>query len=152
MLATILRCFAGYLGACLAAGLVQVLFVLPPHKLVFAEVNLLTAAGIWLLLATVHNAIFGAPFSAIALAFAEWLQLKSPIYYAGAGFGIAMLGFLAQITGRGLAQPVAVVLYLLAGFITAGATAGLVYWLIAGRLAGRRHWRKLKHQLNAALQ
>src|SRR5690606_5619003 len=46
MLAALLRCFAGYLVACLTAGLVQVFFVLPPHELVFAGADLLSAAGI----------------------------------------------------------------------------------------------------------
>ncbi len=152
MLAALLRCLAGYLAACLTAGVVQVFFVLPPHELVFAGADLLSAAGIWLLLATIHSAIFGAPFSIIALAIAEWRQLKSPIYYAGAGFGIAMLGFLTQITGYGFAQPLTVTLYLLAGFSCAGVAAGVAYWLVAGRLAGRRGWRKLEHELNAAPQ
>jgi hypothetical protein len=152
MLAALLRCFAGYLVACLTAGLVQVFFVLPPHELVFAGADLLSAAGIWLLLATIHSAIFGAPFSIIALAVAEWRRLKSPIYYAAAGFGIAMLGFLTQITGHGFTQPLPVTLYLLAAFTCTGVAAGTAYWLVAGRLAGRRGRRKLEHELDAATQ
>lgn len=137
MLAAIFRCLAGYLAACVAAGLVQVSFVLPPHELVLAGADRLTAAGIWLLLATLHNGIFGAPFAILAIVVAESRSLKSPFYYAAAGFGISMLGFLAQISGHGFDQPMNVLLFLLAGFTAAGVIAGLVYWRLAGRRAGR---------------
>lgn len=144
MLAAVFRCLAGYVVACIAAGVIQVFFVLPPSELVFAGTDRLTAAGIWLLLATLHSGNFGAPFATIALVVAEWRRLRSPIYYAAAGFGISMVGYLTQITGHGFEQSVAVILYLLAGFAAAGVTAGLAYWLLAGRHAGRRGKRKAR--------
>ena len=128
MLAAVFRCLAGYVVACIAAGVIQVSFVLPPSELVF----------------TLHSGIFGAPFATIALVVAEWRRLRSPIYYAAAGFGISMVGYLTQITGHGFEQSVAVILYLLAGFAAAGVTAGLAYWLLAGRHAGRRGKRKAR--------
>lgn len=138
MIGAVLRCVAGYILASLAAGIVQVAFVLPPHELISTSADRLTAAGIWLLLATLHSGIFGAPFAIVALAVAEWRCFRGPIYYAAAGFGMAMLGFLAQISGHGFDQPVMVLLYVLAAFTLAGIVAGLVYWLVSGRSAGVR--------------
>lgn len=137
-LATIGRCTAGYLLASTVAGVVQVSFVLPPFELVAADSDRQIAAGIWMLLAALHSGIFGAPFALVALAVAEWKRAASPIYYLAAGFGIATLGFLAQISGHGFEQPLSVILYVLAAFLTAGLSAGLVYWLISGRHARRR--------------
>lgn len=141
MIGAVLRCLAGYILASLAAGFVQVAFVLPPYELVGASADRLTAAGIWLLLATLHSGIFGAPFALIALMVAEWRCFRGPIYYAATGFGMAMLGFLAQISGHGFAQPMMVLLYVLTAFTLAGVSAGLVYWLVSGRKAGARGLR-----------
>lgn len=152
MIATVLRCLAGYVIACMAASVVAVSFVLPPHELAGQGLDRLTAAGIWLLLATLHTAIFAAPFAAVALAVAEWRCLTSPIYYAAAGFGIAMLGFLAQISGAGLPQPLMVTLYVLAALSVSGVIGGFVYWMLAGRGAGRRGWRGRTKAAHTALQ
>lgn len=141
MIGAVLRCLAGYILASLAAGIVQVAFVLPPHELIGASADRLTAAGIWLLLATLHSGIFGAPLALIALALAEWRCFRGQIYYMAAGFGMAMLGFLAQISGHGFEQPTMVLLYVLTVFTVAGISAGLVYWLVAGRKAGSRGLR-----------
>lgn len=141
MVAAILRCLTGYLVACLAAAVVEVSFVLPPYELVGAEADRLTAAGIWLLLASWQTAVFAAPFAAILIAVAEWRGLKSPFYYVGVGFGIAALGFLAQLSGIGFDQPVKVTLYVAAAFSVAGIVGGLVYWPLSGRKAGHRGWR-----------
>jgi hypothetical protein len=136
MIATVLRCLASYIIACMAASVVAVSFVLPPHELAGQGLDRLAAAGIWLLLATLHTAIFAAPFAAVALAVAEWRCLTSPIYYAAAGFGIAMLGLLAQISGAGF--PLIVTLYVLAALSASGVVGGAVYWMLAGRRAGRQ--------------
>lgn len=141
MIGAALRCLAGYILASVAAGLMQVAFVLPPYELVGADADRLTAAGIWLLLATLHSGIFGAPFGLVALVLAEWRRFRGPIYYAAVGFGIAMLGFLAQVSGQGFEQPTKVLLYVLTAFTVAGIGAGLIYWLVAGRKAGERGLR-----------
>lgn len=141
MVAAVLRCLSGYIAACVAAAIIEVSFVLPPHELAGAQADRLTAAGIWLLLASLHTAIFAAPFAAIMIAVAEWRGLRSPMYYAGVGFGIAALGFLAQLSGIGVAQPVKVILYVLAAFSFAGIGGGAVYWLLSGRKAGQRGCR-----------
>lgn len=141
MVAAVLRCVSGYLAACVAAAVVEVSFVLPPHELVGAEIDRLMAAGIWLLLASLHTAIFAAPFAAILITVAERRGLKSAISYVGVGFGIAALGFLTQLPGIGFDQPVKVILYVLAAFSVAGVVGGLAYWLLSGRKAGHRGWR-----------
>ncbi len=152
MVAAVLRCLSGYIAACVAAAIIEVSFVLPPHELAGAQADRLTAAGIWLLLASLHTAIFAAPFAAIMIAVAEWRGLRSFIYYAGVGFGIAALGFLAQLSGIGVAQPVKVILYVLAAFSIAGIVGGAVYWLLSGRKAGQRGCRKRAKSRDAATQ
>lgn len=154
MIGAVLRCVAGYILASLAAGIVQVAFVLPPYELVGAGADRLSAAGIWLLLATLHSGIFGAPFALVALAVAEWRCFTGPVYYAAVGFSMAMLGFLAQISGHGFTQPVMVLLYVLVAFTLAGVSAGLVYWLVSGRRAGAHgpRLRQPKASVNAAPQ
>jgi len=137
-LAAIVRCTAGYIAACAIAGVVQVAFVLPPLELAGADTDRQMAAAVWALLAALHSGIFGAPFALAALVLAEWRGLKVPIYYLGAGFGIATLGFLAQMPPYEFMQPVVVPLFVLAALLTAGLSAGLVYWLISGRHAGKR--------------
>jgi len=151
MVAAILRCLAGYLIACFAAATVQVSLVLPPHELLGAEAERLTAAGIWLLFATVHTAIFAAPFAIVMIALAERRNISSFIYYAAVGLGIAAVGFLAQFRGPGLGQPQEVILYVLAAFFSAGVAGGLVYWFISGRKAGRRGWGETR-SCHAAMQ
>lgn len=136
-LATALRCVGGYLLASIACGVVQVSFVLPPLELITADTDRQIAAGIWMLLASLHSAIFGAPFALVALLVAEWKRLVNPIFYIAAGFSIAVLGFLTQISGYGFEQPLSVILYVLAAFLTGGMSAGLVYWLVSGRHAGK---------------
>jgi uncharacterized membrane protein len=141
MVAAVLRCLGGYLVACVAAAIIEVSFVLPPHELLSAGIDRLTAAGIWLLLASLHTAIFAAPFAAIMIGIAERRGLKSSLYYVCVGIGIAALGFLAQLSGTGAVQPVKVTLYPLVAFSVAGIVGGAVYWFLSGRKADQRGWR-----------
>lgn len=138
MLAAIVRCTAGYVLACAVSGIIQVAFVLPPLELAGAGSDRQMAAGIWATLAAVHTGLFAAPFALVAMVIAEWRGFRDLTYYLATGSGIALLGFLAQLLGGGFEQPVMVTLYVLAACLTAGVGAGLVFWLAAGRRAGKR--------------
>lgn len=133
----IARCLAGYVLASIASGVIQVSFVLPPLELLGADSDRQIAAGIWLLLATLHSGIFGAPFALVAIVVAEWKGFATPVYYVGAGLAIAALGFLAQVSGHGFDQPLPSILYVLTAFLAAGLSAGFVYWSVSGRHAGK---------------
>ena len=141
IVAAVIRCLTGYVLACIAAGLFQVAFVISPIDLLTADADRLTAVGIWLLLAVLHTGSFAAPFALIAIAVAEWKAITSRGYFAGIGIGIGIIAFLAQAPVRASDQPLKVTVYILAACIASGLVAGLVYWLVAGRLSGRRYRR-----------
>jgi hypothetical protein len=77
--------------------------------------------------------------SFIAILIAEMLSLRSVLYYAFAGALIGALAYFmtdmaGRISGRGTVVPITQELQWL---IAAGIVAGFVYWLIAGRGAGK---------------
>jgi hypothetical protein len=145
ILRTLGRVFTGFILACLAAGLVQVLFVETPKELAAIPASDVSAQAqstleLTLLTAT-HFAIFSAAFGLIAAGIAEWLGLRSPGYWLAAGMGIALLGFTAQYASEISGQPSILNNYALQAYLTAGFFGGLVYWLVAGARsgAGRLH-------------
>lgn len=143
ILRTLRRVFAGFILACIAAGLVQVLFVDTPRQLASLPASDLpgqagNALELTLLTAT-HFAIFSSAFALIAAGIAEWLGLRSPSYWLAAGTGIALLGFTAQYASEVAGQPSIFNNYALQAYLTAGFFGGLVYWLIAGVHAGEGH-------------
>lgn len=153
ILRTLGRVFAGFILACIAAGLVQVLFVDTPRQLASLPASDLAGhAGTTLeltLLTATHFAIFSSAFALIAAGIAEWLGLRSPAYWLAAGTGIALLGFTAQYASEVAGQPSIFNNYALQAYLTAGFFGGLVYWLIAGVHSGERH---LEPQLVSAPQ
>jgi hypothetical protein len=77
--------------------------------------------------------------SFIAILIAEMFSLRSVLYYALAGALIGALAYFmtdiaARISGKGTVAPITQELQWLTA---AGIVAGSVYWLIAGRNAGR---------------
>jgi hypothetical protein len=142
MMRTLLRVIGGFLLACLAAGLVKVLFVVPPSQIAaLPAVDVSTRVGdllILTLLAATHSAIFGFLFALIAAIIGEWFSIRSALYYALAGVTIAGLGFFAQYASEVAGQPTILNTYALTAFLAAGLTAGLAYWLAAGKFAGGR--------------
>jgi hypothetical protein len=140
MLLAALRVLLGFAAACLAAGLVQVAFVITPADLAGLEpaamAERLRGAGMLWLLAATQSAVFSAPFALVAAALAEWQGIRSWIYSAVGGIGIAMAGFLTLLAGESGGQTV-VNGYALAAFLATGLVAGLVYWAVAGRKACR---------------
>lgn len=141
-----LRCLFGFLLACLAAGIVTVLFVTTPLELASGPAETLgtrtSATFEWALLTATHAAIFSAVFALIAIVLGEWLNVQSLLYYVLAGVIIALLGFYAQFASEAPGQPTVLNGYALMAFASAGFAGGLIYYLISGRYAGRRRTRE----------
>ena len=77
--------------------------------------------------------------SFVAILIAEMLSLRSVLYYAFAGALIGAIAYFmtdiaGRIAGRGTVVPMTQELQWL---VAAGIVAGFVFWLIAGRNAGR---------------
>jgi hypothetical protein len=140
MLLSLVRVVFGFALACLAAGLVQVLFVLTPAEFAglpaHAMIERAQGAGTLMLLAATQSAVFAMPFALVAAGLGEWQGIRSWIYYASGGIGIALAGFLTQLAGESGGKTV-VNGYALGAFLAAGLIAGLVYWAVAGRKACR---------------
>lgn len=140
---TLGRVLTGFIVACLAAGLIQVLFVATPKELAALPVSAFqdqarTAFELSLLTAT-HFALFSAAFALIAAGIAEWLGVTALGYWLAAGTGIAILGFIAQYSSEVAGQPSIFNNYALQAYLTAGFFGGLVYWLVAGMHSGATH-------------
>lgn len=136
------RILLGYVLAVLAAGVVQVLFAMPPAALLDlsgdALAGRLSLLGIYSLAAATHTAIFALVFALVAIALAEWQAVRSATYYLMAGLAIALAGFLAQYASENATQPTIVNTYAMLAYVVAGLSAGLVYWAFAGSRAGGR--------------
>ncbi len=138
MLGRIFRILSGFILACLAAGLVKVLFAYTPAELQAMPPEI---AGDRLALAlriATHTAIFAAPFALVAIAIAEWQRWRDWAYYAAVAMAIALVGFFAQYQSETTQQGWSILNsnYPLITFLTTGFLSGLVYWLFSGRLAG----------------
>ena len=138
----LLRTLSGFVAAMLAFAVSQVLFVLPLSELVAMEqaarAERVVEMGILVLRAATHSAIFSAGFALIAILVAEWQHLRDWTYYAMIGMIVSLGGFLAQYASENATQPTILNNYALIAFMTSGAVGGLVYWMFAGRNAGRR--------------
>ncbi len=131
----IIRCCAAYLSACLVCAVVQIGFVLAPQQLLTTDTDALSAAGIWLPLATLHAAIFAAPFALLGLMWAERSAVRRWALYAAFATLIALAAWAMQLGQSGTPQFVTV--YVLAAALASGVAAGTAYWAVAGRKAGR---------------
>lgn len=135
------RIVFGYVLAMLAAGVVQVLFALPPAELANlsrdAALDRLSLLGVYSLAAATHSAIFALVFAVVAIALAEWQSVRNAAYYMMSGLAIALAGFLAQYASENATQPTIVNTYAMLAYCTTGLVAGLVYWAFAGGRAGR---------------
>jgi hypothetical protein len=128
---SLLRMLLAFAAACLVAALAQVTYALTPGAL-GAEPH--GSVELVLLTAT-HFAVFSSPFALVTAAFGEWQSIRSWLYYAVAGIGIAMAGFLAQYSSEG-GGPTILNAYAIKAFLSPGFIAGFVYWIVAGRHAG----------------
>ena len=142
MIAAFARVLTGFVLACLTAGLVQVLFIMTPAQLLQLPSQAFqerAAQAVTLsLLAATHAAIFSIAFTLIAAGIGEWMRVRAAAYYIATGAIIAALGFSVQYASEVAGQPTIFNTYAMVAFITSGALAGFVYWLVAGRYAGKR--------------
>src|ERR1700704_2664713 len=142
MLGALLRILLGFVVACLVAGAVTAAFVITPSDVAALPDDLrperLNNAGVLSLLAATHTALFAFPFAIILVAFAEWRSVRSWLYYVIAGILIALGGFAAEYMVEAGIKPSIVNDYAARASLPVGSAGALAYWLIAGRLAGRR--------------
>jgi hypothetical protein len=141
LITTLARVAFGFALASIAAGLVTVMFVDTPADVLAQPASRLPQTAsetidLALLTAT-HSAIFAAVFVMIAAGLGEFLSIRSLPFYLIAGMGIALLGFVAQLSSEVAGQPTILNNYALKAFLTAGFFGGFVYWLASGQFAGR---------------
>lgn len=132
MIVRILRVLAGFVLACLAAGLTTVFFIYPP----FDAAGQANAVALLALAAATHSAVFAAPIALVGVAYAEWRGINSWIYYVLLALAIALAGFLAEYAAESPGPATIANNYALTAFLTTGFVAGVVYWMVAGRYPG----------------
>ena len=142
----LIQILIGFIAAMLAAAVVEVLFAQPPTQWIgrlhgSAAPDELMSLGELVLKAATHSAIFSALFALIIIVIGEWQQLREWTYYTTTGIILALGGFLAQYASEHASQPTILNNYGLIAFMTVGAAGGLMYWIVAGRNAGRRRRR-----------
>jgi hypothetical protein len=119
-----------YLAASLAASAVLTIVVIRPGLDDFLGTNP-NRGAIWgvIVITTIFVAILALAPGSIAVIVAEVFRIRSIGFYAVAGFGAALLCYLAG----GFPKHAEAVAYEATGFAIAGLAAGVVYWAIAGR-------------------
>ena len=132
MILGFLRVLFGFVIACVAAALVQLLFAFGPN-----DYSANRPGGLELVFLTAtHFAVFSSVFALLVAALGEYASIRNWYYYAVAGLGIAMAGFLAQYSSETTGSPTILNDYAVKAFLAPGIAGGLVYWLFAGRLSG----------------
>lgn len=141
-MATLVRSLIGFVLACLAAALTQVLFVITPADLYLLEMDQrVEQAGRALALAlsaATQFAIFAAPFALVAVIFGFVQGLRGWAYYVFVGLAISLLGFAALYAGESQSDFTIANSYAVAAFAFSGIIAGYVFWLVAGRGPAKR--------------
>ncbi len=140
MLRSFVRILLGFLFACLAAGIVQLLFVQGLSDLAGASADeakaRLSEAAVTVLAIATHSALFAAPLAFVAAAAGEWLRLRRALFYILAAAGIAGFGFYAEFQSEPAGAPTILNAYAGLAYATTGIIAGWVYWYVAGQFAG----------------
>ena len=137
MFHTIIRVLFGFLMACLAAGLTKVLFAIGPQDLLSGNPDSIAAILILTAQFATVFAIFAAVFALLATVISEWQGLRGFFFHAIVGLAIAAAGFAAQYFGEAPNGPTILNNYGAGAFAATGLVGGIVYWLFAGRRAGR---------------
>ncbi len=137
MLRSALRVLVGFAGACLVAGATQVLLVVDAAG-IFSSRESAAAAGLLTAMAATQAATFALPFSVIAIGVSEAFALRGWLTFTLWGVLIALSAYATIVAGEGGSISLRNS-YALWAFVASGLTAGLTYWLIAGRTAGRHH-------------
>ncbi|MEO1543444.1 MAG: hypothetical protein AAFR75_05425 [Pseudomonadota bacterium] len=134
---TLLKVVIGYALACLIAGAIQVGFVVTPFDLMQLPLDQrmerLGLAGLWALFAANQTAVFAAPFALVAICYGLWNKIRTASYYVIAGTLIGLFGFAAQFASERPGDPSIANIYATTAYVTAGALAGWIYWVFAGR-------------------
>ena len=136
MFRALLRVLFGFVLACLAAGLTQMLFAYGPDQVLDGNPDKIAKFIDGVLFTATHSAVFAAPFAFIATAISEAQSIRNWAYHALGGLAISVAGFVAQMSSEPAGAPSIVNNYALTTFLTSGFIAGLTYWLFAGRTAG----------------
>jgi hypothetical protein len=135
----VIRALIGFILASPAAAAVLVLFVYTPAELASLPSDIssdrLGEAALFALAVTPHVMLFAALPALIGIVFAERNGVGGLSFYLVLGIAIAVLGFLAQHFSEAPGQATILQNYALIAFLTAGAAAGFVYWLVSGRYA-----------------
>lgn len=141
-MARLVRSLIGFLLACLAAAVTQVLFVITPADLYLLEVDQRLEQGgralALALSAATQFAVFAAPFALAAVIFGFVQEFRGWAYYVFVGLAIALLGFAALYAGETQSDFTIANSYAIAAFAFSGIIAGYVFWLVAGRGPGKR--------------
>src|SRR5262245_29867499 len=135
MILSVLRVLFGFALACIAGALVQLGFA-TPNDVLTDDPDRLSWSVEQVLLAATHSAVFSAPFALVAAAIGEWQSIRSWVYYALAGIAIAIAGIIALFSAATTGPNATVNQYATAAYLCSGLVAGIVYWLVAGRIAG----------------
>jgi hypothetical protein len=137
MFRTIIRVLFGFAMACLVAGLTKVLFAVGPQDLLSGNPDSIAAMLILTAQFATVFAIFAALFAFLAAVISEWQGLRGFFFHASVGLAIAAAGFAAQYFGEPPNGPTILNNYGVAAFAVTGLVGGIVYWLLAGRHAGK---------------
>ncbi|MGE0765788.1 MAG: hypothetical protein AB7L90_04945 [Hyphomicrobiaceae bacterium] len=142
MLVRLLSMALAFAVACFAAAVTMVLFAFTPSEIMGlppdVRADRLGKAMELASYVAAQVALFSAPFAVVLIAMGEILGMRSLGYYALVGLMVAGLGFYAQRTTELIGQPTIANNYALSAFLVSGFVGGLLYWMIAGRSAGRR--------------
>lgn len=140
LLGQLIRIVLGYLAACAAAALfatVAVLMNAPAlGSTTGADVLLQFLLFGWLGTTLIALAAAFVP-SVLIVVLTEALKLRSPILYVAAGAAIALAPPLLDQTPPAEGQTVRLAFDFAALFLACGVAGGFVYWMVAGRHAGR---------------
>lgn len=142
MLGRLFSVIIACLWSALAAGLVIVLFATTPAEILSAPSDV-ARDKMWRLLelsifSGVQALVFGWPFLLLAIIIAEWRAIRTWLFYAIVGMAVSLAGFMAHYASEGAGDYTIVNNYALTAYLTAGFVAGVLYWALAGRLAGGR--------------
>jgi hypothetical protein len=136
MFRAIFRVLFGFVLACLAAGLTQVLFAVGPQEVTGGDPDKLSRILEWSALTATQSAVFAVPFALLSAAISEWQGIRGFLYHTIVGICIAMAGFGAHYFSEAPAANSIMNNYAAIAFAVTGLVAGFVYWLFAGRRAG----------------
>lgn len=136
MFRAIIRVLFGFILACIAAGVSQVLFAFGPSEVSSGDPERLALLLNLAAAAATQSAVFAAPLALVSAAVSEWQDIRSWLYHTVAGVVIAAAGFAAQYSSEAPGTASVFNNYALAAYMVTGLVAGLVYWVFAGRWAG----------------